>query len=98
MKLLITSGVLLMATTVFAEKRPDWINEPAKHCRSSEICVVGEGPGRMGAERAAKAAISSVFQTHVKATFSSLTSGDDSQSFTVKKLRHTQNLHLHDIS
>lgn len=49
-------------------ERPSWLFEPAKGCQKFELCSVGEAPGRLGAEIAARKNLAKIFETKIKST------------------------------
>ncbi len=46
-------------------ERPTWLFEPGKACKSYELCAVGEAPGSLGADVAARKNLAKVFETKV---------------------------------
>lgn len=61
-------------------ERPEWLNEAAKGCNLNELCAVGEAPGSLGADVAARNNLAKIFETKVR---SNLNIGTSSSS-TVK--------------
>lgn len=53
------------AGNIFAEERPEWINNPEKKCSPFEICVVAEAPGLLNAEAGARNQMARVFSSKV---------------------------------
>lgn len=47
-------------------ERPNWLFEPAKGCEVHELCAVGEAPGSLGADVAARKNLAKIFETKVK--------------------------------
>ncbi|MFT6070029.1 MAG: hypothetical protein ACJAT2_002458 [Bacteriovoracaceae bacterium] len=49
-------------------ERPAWLFEAGKACQRFELCAVGEAPGRLGAEIAARNNLAKIFETKIKST------------------------------
>ncbi len=49
-------------------ERPAWLFEAGKACQRYELCAVGEAPGRLGAEIAARNNLAKIFETKIKST------------------------------
>lgn len=83
--------IYLISLTFFAissmsqaiAKQPKWVNNPDEFCPSNELCAVGEATGRMGAEAEARKALSSIFQTKIKASTDVTTESKSSISVDV---------------
>lgn len=60
------SLTFIMNTAIAGQ--PKWVNNPDEFCPNHELCAVGEATGRMGAEAEARKALSSIFQTKIKAS------------------------------
>lgn len=64
-------------------ERPAWLFEAGKACQNFELCAVGEAPGRLGAEIAARNNLAKIFETKIKSTLNIKTT---SQSETVDQV------------
>lgn len=60
---------------------PKWLSSPNAGCSKREICAVGEGSSFSDSDVNSKAALASIFQTHVQSEFKSST-----ESFTQSEL------------
>ena len=71
--------ILLSISTLNAA--PKWVNSPVEFCPSSELCAVGEAPGALIAEMAARDSLAKIFETRVSSdtqiTTTTSTQSDD---------------------
>lgn len=57
----------LVSLNSYAQKKPEWINDPMKACvEKRDLCAVGSGTGDMVAEAKARAAVGEFFETKVQ--------------------------------
>lgn len=49
-------------------ERPEWLFEAAKGCKVSELCAVGEAPGSLGADVAARKNLAKIFETKIRSS------------------------------
>ena len=69
--------LFMLLGTVMAENRPEWIHNPDKSCKKSELCAVGIGPGLALASADARAGIAKIFEARVQSTFKQTTTSDN---------------------
>ncbi len=81
--------IILSVSAAFSQDKPKWINEPDKVCKSSEICVIGEGAGFQTASANARNEMAKVFKTKVVSTFR-VTTSTDNKSFNENVLDDIQ--------
>lgn len=60
----------LIFTSAFA-KPPKWMDQPAKWCKKSELCAVGEGESYAQASADSRQAIAKIFETRIQSKFTS---------------------------
>lgn len=69
-------GVLLLGPlSIFA--RPEWMEDTSKVCKKSELCAVGSGISLSMAKVNATSAIAKIFETKIKASFTTETTFED---------------------
>lgn len=66
-----------LINNAFSAMKPDWIENPTKYCKDSEICVVGFGESKELAETNARLNLLKYFSTEISSSFSSQIQADN---------------------
>lgn len=79
MKLFFIIITLSLSLNSFAQKKPEWISNPSKKCKKTELCSVGSGINREAANADAQLQLARIFDNKISGSFSQKVSSDNSK-------------------
>ena len=91
MKLFLILLTLSFSISSFAQKRPEWVNNPSKKCKKTDICSVGSGINREAANADAQLQLARIFDNKIAGSFSQKISSDNSHVSETSSEEITQN-------